>query len=264
MASRYRMALITGATSGIGAAFADALPPETGLLLTGRDAARLEAVAQRHRANGRTVETLVADLAGEAGRRDVIAAAQSLAIDLLINNAGYGAFGPCLENDRETELGMVAVNVAAVVDLAHTLLPGMVERARKSGGRAGMIVVSSTVAFVPMPMMATYAATKTFELSFAEALADEMADAPVDILVLCPGATRTDFFRRAHMPDSFLRYAEEPAAVARKGLAALGRRRVLVSRGSARLALTPISLPRRIVAAGARRFIHRVAGHGRR
>jgi uncharacterized protein len=258
------MALITGATSGIGAAFADALPPETGLLLTGRDAGRLDAEAQRLGADGRKVETLVADLAGESGRRSVIAAAQSSSIDLLINNAGFGAFGPCLENDRGIELGMVAVNVTAVVDLTHSLLPGMIERARQTGGRAGMIVVSSTVGFVPMPMMATYAATKTFELSFAEALAGEMADAPVDILVLCPGATRTNFFRRAGMPDAFLRYAEEPAAVARKGLAALGRRRVLVSRGSAGLALTPVSLPRRIVAAGARRFVHRIAGHGRR
>jgi len=258
------MALITGATSGIGAAFADALPPETDLLLTGRDAARLEAEAQRHAAGGRKVEMLTADLAAESGRRSLVAAARSFPIDLLINNAGFGAFGRCLENDRRTELDMLAVNVTAVVDLTHSLLPGMIERARKTGGRAGMIVVSSTVAFGPMPMMATYAATKTFELSFAEALAEEMADAPVDILVLCPGATRTNFFRRAGMPDAFLRYAEEPAAVARKALAALGRRRVLVSRGSAGLALSPVSLSRRIAAAGARRFVHRIAGHGRR
>ena len=264
MASRYRMALITGATSGIGAAFADALSPETGLLLTGRDAARLDAAAQRHAVGGRTVETLVADLADERSRRSLVAAAQALPIDLFINNAGLGAFGPCLENDRRTEMEMLAVNVTAVVDLTHSLLPGMIERARKTGGRAGMIVVSSTVGFVPMPMMATYAATKSFELSFGEALAEEMAAAPVDILVLCPGATRTNFFRRARMPDAFLRYAEEPAAVARKGLAALGRRRVLVSRGSAGIALLPVSLPRRIVAAGARRFIQRIAGHGRR
>ncbi|MPY76258.1 MAG: SDR family NAD(P)-dependent oxidoreductase [Alphaproteobacteria bacterium] len=241
MPGRYRMALITGATSGIGAAFAAALPRETGLLLTGRDAARLEA---------------------EAGRRALIALAETLPIDLLINNAGFGAFGPCLENDRGTELGMVAVNVTAVVELTHALLPAMIERARGQGGRAGLIVVSSTVAFVPMPMMATYAATKTFELSFTEALAEELRDAPVDVLVFCPGATRTGFFQRARMPDGFLRYAEEPAAVAPKALAALGRQRVQVSRGSVGLALSTIAVPRRIVAAGARRFIQRIAGHG--
>ncbi len=261
MPGRYRMALITGATSGIGAAFAAALPHETGLLLTGRDAARLEAEAAKHAAAGRAVETLVADLSNEAGRRALVARAEALPIDLLINNAGFGAYGPCLENDRETELGMVAVNVTAVVELTHTLLPGMIGRARAEGSRAGLIVVSSTVAFVPMPMMATYAATKTFELSFTEALADELEGAPVDVLLFCPGATRTEFFRRAHMPDSFLRYAENPDAVARKALAALGRTRVQVSRGSIGLALSTIAVPRRIVAAGAKRFIQRIAGH---
>ncbi len=263
MPSRYRMALITGASSGIGAAFSEALPPETGLLLTGRNAERLQAVARRHAADGRTVETLVADLASETGRRDLVAAARALPIDLLINNAGFGAFGPCLANDAQLELDMLAVNVTAVVELTHGLLPGMIERARGSGRRAGMIVVSSTVGFVPMPMMATYAGTKAFELSFAEALADELANDPVDILTLCPGATRTDFFRRARMPDSFLRLAEEPPTVARKALAALGRRRVLVSRGSIGLALAPVSVPRRMVAFGARHFMHRIAGYGR-
>ena len=262
MPGRYRMALITGATSGIGAAFAAALPRETGLLLTGRDAARLEAEAGRHAGGGRRVETLEADLAGEDGRRALIALAETLPIDLLINNAGFGAFGPCLENDRGAELGMVAVNVTAVVELTHALLPAMIERARSQGGRAGLIVVSSTVAFVPMPMMATYAATKSFELSFTEALAEELRDAPVDVLVFCPGATRTGFFQRARMPDSFLRYAEEPGAVAQKALAALGRQRVQVSRGSVGLALSTIAVPRRIVAAGAKRFIQRIAGHG--
>jgi hypothetical protein len=258
------MALITGATSGIGAAFSAVLPRDTGLLLTGRDGERLQAEARRHAADGRRIETLVADLASESGRRAVVAMAETLPIDLLINNAGFGAFGPCLENDRRTELDMLAVNVTAVVELTHALLPGMIARARGDGRRAGLIVISSTVAFVPMPMMATYAATKSFELNFTEALAEEMRDAPVDILVFCPGSTRTEFFRRARMPDSFLSYAEEPEAVARKALAALGRRRMQVSRGSMSLALAPVSVPRRLVAAGARRFIQRIAGHGRR
>ena len=263
MPGRYRMALITGATSGIGAAFARALPRETGLLLAGRDTARLDAEAARHAAAGRRVETLAADLAEESGRRALIARAEALPIDLLVNNAGFGAYGPFLENDRATELGMVAVNVTAVVELTHALLPRMLERARAEGRRAGMIVVSSTVAFVPMPMLATYAATKTFELSFTEALADELRDAPVDILLFCPGATRTEFFDRARMPASFLRYAEDPDAVARKALAALGRCDVQVSRGGIGLALSTIAVPRRIVAAGAKRFIQRMAGQGR-
>jgi len=260
MASRYRMALITGATSGIGAAFSAALPPETGLLLTGRDPDRLAAEADLHRREGRRIETVAADLATEQGREAVIAAARALPVDLLVNNAGFGKFGPSLENGRQVELDMVAVNVTAVVDLIHALLPQMIEQAREAGTRAGLIVVSSTVAFVPMPLFAMYAATKTFELNYTEALADELVDAPVDVLALCPGATRTNFFRRAGMPQLSPGRAEEASAVARKALAALGRRRVLVSRGVMRLALSPLSLPRGIVAFGARRFVHRGAG----
>ena len=123
MPSRYRMALITGATSGIGAAFSAALPPETGLLLTGRDPDRLAAEADLHRREGRRIETVAADLATEQGREAVIAAARALHVDLLVNNAGFGKFGPSLENGREVELDMVAVNVTAVVDLIHALLP---------------------------------------------------------------------------------------------------------------------------------------------
>jgi uncharacterized protein len=260
MPSRYRMALITGATSGIGAAFSAALPSETGLLLTGRDPERLAAEAALHRRDGRQIETVAADLATDEGRAAVIAAARALPVDLLINNAGFGKFGPSLENGREVELDMVAVNVTAVVDLIHSLLPDMIARARQKGTRAGLIVVSSTVAFVPMPLFAMYAATKTFELSYTEGLAEDLADEPIDVLALCPGATRTNFFKRAGLSQLMPGHAEEAPVVARKALAALGRRRVLVSRGSMRLALMPVSLPRRLVAFGARCFVHRNAG----
>jgi len=261
MPSRYRTALITGATSGIGAAFSAALPVDTDLLLTGRDGAALAAEAEKLKAGGRRVETVAADLATEQGRIAVADAAQSFYIDFLINNAGFGAFGRSLDNGRQTELDMIAVNVTAVVDLVHSLLPGMIERAHAQGSRAGLIVVSSTVAFVPMPLFATYAATKTFELSYGEALAEEMTDAPVDILTLCPGATRTKFFERAGMGQSYPLHTEEPSLVARRALNALGRRRVLVSRPSMRFALSPVSVPRRIVAAGAKRLFHRMTRH---
>jgi len=106
-----------------------------------------------------------------------------------------------------------------------------------------------------VPILASYAATKAFVLSFAEALADEVRDMPVDVLALCPGATRTEFFSRAGMPGSILRRAEEPDDVARKALRALGRQRVLVSPGNARLALTPASWRRRLLVAGAGRYM---------
>lgn len=258
MPGRYRTALITGATSGIGAAFSAALPPETGLLLTGRDADRLAEEAETYRRDGRRVDAVAADLATEAGRAAVVEAARDLPIDLLVNNAGFGAYGPSLENGRQTELDMIAVNVTAVVDLIHCLLPGMIERAQANGSRAGLIVVSSTIAFVPMANFATYAATKTFELSYTEALADEMRDSPIDILALCPGATRTKFFERAGLGSWFPSYTEEPELVVRRALAALGRQRVLVSRPAMRLALAPVWMPRWIVSSGARRIFGRM------
>ena len=256
--------MVTGASSGIGACFADALPRETGLLLSGRDETRLEAVADRQAGEGRTVEVLAANLSDRADRERLIEKAEALGVDLLINNAGFGAFGRFVENELETELDMVTVNVTAVVHLTHAMLPGMIERAKRDGARAGVITVSSTAAFAPLPMFATYAATKTFELSFSEALAEEMKREPVDILAVCPGATRTDFFNRAKMPGGMMPGYEEPEAVARKGLDALGRRRVLVSRAGARLALTPVTFPRRAVVGGIGRFMRGLAERGNR
>ena len=260
----YQFALITGASGGIGSGFARAMPRRTGLLLTGRDSARLAAVAEEARGEGRPVETVVADLTSPDDRAAVVERAQALGIDLFVNNAGLGHLGSVLQHDEAVEAAMIDVNVVAMAALTRALLPGMIERARPAESRAGLIVVASSTAFAPLPYLATYAATKTFELSYAEALAEEMSDAPIDILTLCPGATRTNFFKRAGIADGFDWRAEDPAAVARKGLAALGHRRVLVSRGSLRVALTPVSLPRRLVAAGARRVMGRLSRDGNR
>jgi len=254
----YQLALVTGATSGIGTAFADALPSETGLLLTGRDAQALDRLAVRYGVGGRTVETLVADLAVAADVEALIGRAGALQVDLLINNAGFGDFGRFVENDTARELGMIAINVTAVVALTRALLPGMTRRAAASGARAGVITVSSSLGFVPTPMLATYAATKSFELSWGEAVAEEMRDEPVDMLVLCPGATRTNFFQRGGLPESIMRYAETPDAVAGKALRALGRRRVLVSQHPHRVALGTQTLPRRVMTFVIGRYLERM------
>ena len=126
----YRTALITGATSGIGAAFADALPAETGLLLTGRREARLREVVARHAKPGRVVESIAADLADEAGRDAVVARADAAGIDLLVCNAGSGLYGPFLGHDAAAELESLQLNVIACVHLVRGLLPGMLSRAR--------------------------------------------------------------------------------------------------------------------------------------
>ncbi|MBV8165351.1 MAG: SDR family NAD(P)-dependent oxidoreductase, partial [Alphaproteobacteria bacterium] len=161
--TRFRAALITGASSGIGAALAGLLPPPTKLLLSGRDAAALARVRDALPEPGR-VEIVVADLSRAEDRQRVIAAGDAAGVDLLVNNAGLGAFGRVVENDPAREAEMAEVNVVAPVVLTRALLPGMLDRARSRGTRAGVIIVSSVVGFGPMPRLATYAATKAFDL----------------------------------------------------------------------------------------------------
>lgn len=257
----HGLALITGASSGIGAAFARLLPRTTGLLLSGRDEARLAALRDELAAEGRTVETLTADLATEAGRAALIEGCWERPVDLLINNAGFGRYGAFTENPAEVEAEMVLVNCLAPVAVTRALLPGMVERARASGRRAGLIVVASTAAFFPLPRLATYTATKAFDLSFAESLAGELAGEPVDVLALCPGATRTAFFERAGMDGAGSTLTAAPEKVAREGLAALGRRPVHIVGAANRLAAAAARrMPRTLVRAGASRAMTRLSG----
>jgi short-subunit dehydrogenase len=224
---RHAAALVTGATSGIGEAFARALPTATGVLLTGRDAAALERSAAELVSPGRRVETVAADLATDAGLDAVAARAEAFGVDLLIANAGVGPFGDFLQASEESLRATVSVNVMAPVVLARRLLPGMLARARAGRRRAGLIVVSSNAAFVPVPRLAAYAASKAFDLSLAEALAAELAAEPIDVLALCPTATRTRFAARSGFGNN-LPGAENPADVAAAALRALGQVRTLV------------------------------------
>ncbi|HAA91437.1 MAG TPA: oxidoreductase [Rhodospirillaceae bacterium] len=251
----YKHALITGATSGIGECFAELLPATTNLILTGRDETKLADLKERLTNGQREVETIAADLADAEARKSLLEKTVAAPLDLLINNAGLGAYGAFTEIPPERESEMVEVNVTAVIELSRALLPQMIERARADLRRAGMIVVSSTASVTPVPFLATYAATKAFERHWGEALAEELRSDPIDILVLCPGATRTEFFNRAEMDGSMLNNMEEPEAVARKALAALGRHTVFVSNGSTRLALAPAILPRRLLTKGIGHFL---------
>ncbi len=242
----YRRALITGASSGIGAAFAAELPPACDLLLAGRDAERLARVAARQSRPGRTVETLACDLATSDGIERTVAAAEAFGIDLLINNAGSGLVGAFIDHAVEAELTTVRLNCLAVVALTHRLLPGMLARARGAGRRAGLIVVASTAAVVPVPYFAVYAASKAFDLHFTEALAEELRGEPIDVLALCPGATRSDFGARSGAGRSHVPGAADPRAVAKDALAAIGRRTVQIGGPIAQAALGPALLPRRL------------------
>ncbi|HWA47036.1 MAG TPA: SDR family NAD(P)-dependent oxidoreductase, partial [Dongiaceae bacterium] len=254
----FRHALITGASSGIGAAFARALPKSTGLLLTGRDREKLAQLAAELALNDRPVRTIVADLSNADGRRALIHAVEDVPIDLLINNAGLGWLGPVTDNPPEREAEMVQVNCAAPVELTRALLPGMIRRARERQERAGLIFVASAAAFMPIPLFATYAASKAFLLHYAEALAEELDHAPVDVLALCPGATKTRFFERANVAPSGVPATHDPDRVAREGLQALGRRLVhVVGPGTYLATAAARFLPRRLVTAAAERAMRR-------
>lgn len=260
---KYQRALITGATSGIGAAFADQLAPTTDLLLPGRDEDRLSATAARLTRPGRTVQTMHMDLADPAAVDALCARAETFGIDLLINNAGLGPVGPFLDNDAELERATVMVNVVAVVTLTRRLLPGMLQRARNSGRRAGLIIVASTAAFAPIPFFATYTASKAFDLNFAEAIAEELRREPIDVVALCPGPTRTAFGTGAGFQMASLPGATDPATVARAGLAGLGRGPVRVSSAFGQVALSPVVWPRRLLTGAIGRAM-RVVAAGKR
>jgi uncharacterized protein len=226
MSPRFRAALITGSSSGIGEAFARAIAAPTALLLTGRNEEVLRRLS-RELGPHRLVEMIAADLTTEHGLNVLCAAAERLRIDLLICNAGVGPFGDFLATDEAALSQTVAVNILAPVILIRRLLPGMLARAEADGRRAGLIVVSSNTAFLPVPRLAAYAASKAFGLSLAEALAAELAGQPIDVLALCPTVTRTRFAERSgfgRVPP----LAQSPAHVARRALAALGRERTLV------------------------------------
>jgi uncharacterized protein len=243
MTRTHKAALITGASSGIGAAFTRAFPETTALLLTGRNREALDAQRQALTTDHRRVECLDADLATMAGIEAVVSAADNFGIDLLIANAGVGPFGPFLQAPEQALRDTIAVNVMATTLLVRRLLPGLLARARVQGSRAGLIVVASSAAFVPVPNLAVYAASKAFDLSLTEALAAELVSEPVDVLALCPTATRSRFAERSGYRGG-VPGAQDPGHVARAALAALGRRRTLVLGAVSGPALSVVAVAR--------------------
>jgi len=190
------VALITGASAGIGTEFATRLAEQHyDLVLVARRRDRLAEIASKQRAlHGIRVEVIDADLS-PPGTVDAIVAEVArlgITVDMLVNNAGFGTHGRFESLSPERERDEVAVNVASLVALTHAFLPAMLER-----GRGGVINVASTAAFQPVPYMAVYGATKAFVRSFSEALHEEVRGRGVRVLALCPGPTATEFFDRA-------------------------------------------------------------------
>jgi uncharacterized protein len=227
---RGKWALITGASAGIGKCLAQQLAAGgANLVLTARRKDRLEQLAADLRGrHGIAVSTFPADLA-QPGAPDAIFAftkGKGIVVELLANNAGFGAYGKFEEMPLRRQLDMVQVNIAAVIHLTYLYLPLMI--ARRSGD---VLIVASTAGFQAVPYISTYAATKSFDLFFAEALAQEMREYGVHVCALCPGATETEFQDVAAQPDYAFRSAETADKVARTGLAALAKGKPMVISG---------------------------------
>lgn len=214
--------LITGASSGIGAAFAAELAP-TGarLVLTGRDQVRLEAVAARARHRGAAVVTIAVDLAAPGGVGALLQrlAADGITVDHLINNAGAGVQGDGIRTPVEDQLRVIDLNARAATELALRLLPGMAARRR-----GGVLNLASVAAFQGMPGLSVYAATKAYLLAWSEALNAELRGTGVRCACLCPGPVDSRFFDAAGMkkPPAIFPM-QPPVAVARAGLRAYAR-----------------------------------------
>ncbi len=226
-----KWALVTGASAGIGVALARELAAGGAhLILTARRKDRLDEFAARlHAEHGVSVEVCVADLAEPGAPQAIFAFTQGkgIAVEVLIDNAGFGAYGPFEQVPVRRLLEMVQVNISAVVELTHLYLPAMLERRR-----GYILILASTAGFQAVPYIATYAATKAFDLLFAEALAEEVRHRGVFVTALCPGATSTEFKQVAAQPDYAFRSAETPDAVARVGLAALAHGKPVVISGA--------------------------------
>jgi len=253
-----RSALVTGASAGIGEAFARALAAQQhDLVLVARRRDRLDALAkelsERHHI---AASTRVADLSEDSELGELAESMASDPPDLLVNNAGFGTVGAFAELDPERELEEIRLNVLALVRLTRAALPGMLAR-----GRGGIVNVSSLAGESAGPFNATYAATKAYVTSFSESLHEEVRGTGVVVQALLPGFTRTEFQEVAGVdPGSVPAFAwMSPEQVVAASLAALSRGDAICIPGlgnrllSGASALAPRGVARRVLGAIQRR-----------
>lgn len=215
-------ALITGASSGIGALYADRLARQGyDLILVARNATKLERVAQAIRkATGRQIDTLPADLASPGDLRLIEARlANDRSITLLVNNAGIGSTARALDADVDTMSAMVSLNVEALMRLTYAVVPAFVAR-----GRGTIVNIASIVAVAPEVLNGVYGGTKAFVLAFSQNLHRELENTGVHVQVVLPGATATDFWDIAgtpveHLPGEIVMRADQLVDAALAGLA---------------------------------------------
>jgi short-subunit dehydrogenase len=257
---KSKTVLITGASVGIGYELARVFAREGyALVLVSRDRNALQRVAEELGRDYKTVSKIISkDLAQPLAPGEIFEELEreGTEIDVLVNNAGFGVFGPFSDTDLEKELSMLQVHMMSLTHLTKLFLKKMTER-----GAGKILNVASTAAFQPGPMMAVYYATKAYQVSFSEALANELRGSGVVVSVLCPGPTRTEFQKRAGMRPSefFNRIAMEAADVAEAGYRGLMRGRVVVIPGfmNRLLAFIVRFVPHGFTASVIRRVQHR-------
>ena len=190
-----RTVLITGASGGIGYELAKLFARDHhNLILVARSADKLAQVAKEMETFGVRVKTLPLDLTDTPAPKFLFDQLQreNVSVDILINNAGFGAYGEFVHMSEAEILGQISLNITALTDLTRLFLPGMASR------RFGRIMnVASTAGFQPGPLMAVYYATKAYVISFSEAIANEVKESGVTVTCFCPGATQTGFATRA-------------------------------------------------------------------
>jgi short-subunit dehydrogenase len=194
--------LITGASGGIGYELAKLFARDHhNLVLVARRADKLSQVATELQAHGVMVKIVALDLAAPPAAKFLFDQLHrdGIAVDILVNNAGFGAYGEFAQMPEAEILGQIDLNIRALTELTRLFLPPMVQR------RSGRIMnVASTAAFQPGPLMSVYYATKAYVLSFSEAIANELRNTGVTVTCFCPGATHTDFAKRAGVENSRL------------------------------------------------------------
>lgn len=248
---RGKVALVTGASAGIGYAFCRLLAGEGYdlVLVASHRQKLLETAETLKKSYSVAVKTIAKDLSLPHASDEIYAELnrESIEIDILVNNAGVGSHGFFAETDLTQELALLELNMVALTHLTKLFLKDMLKK------RFGKILnVASTAAFQPGPLMAVYYATKAYVLSFSEALAVELKGTGVSVTVLCPGPTKTEFFKRAHMekPTILSRFAMDADRVAKVGYEGMMKNKTVVIPGwiNRILALVARFSPRKIVA----------------
>jgi short-subunit dehydrogenase len=250
-------ALITGASSGIGLELAKIFARNGhDLVLVARRKDALDTLAETLvREHGVGVRVIPKDLSDPAAPKEIHAELEdnSIPVDVLVNNAGFGVRGPFAELGVDEQLEMLQVNVVALTDLTRLFVPDMLRR-----GRGRVLNLGSTAGLVPGPLMAVYYATKAYVFSFSQALSNELAGSGVTVTVLVPGATRTGFADRAGSSESrlFRGATMDPRSVAEIGYRGLMQGRAIVVAGlqNRALAFSIRLAPRRVLSQVARRL----------